>query len=75
MHASCYIQGHVYVICGQQKQFECLNSIERLDCRNSNSSSWELIELPADKLIPRFQLAAAVINSKEILIFGGRDQS
>ena len=59
MHASVYLDDYLYVLCGQRKQHECLNSIETLDCRALDSGEeatpeWQVINVDSKILAPRF---------------------
>ena len=68
-HASCAIQGFVYV-CGGHDGKEARNSIERLDLRSHTKKMWET--LPFIKCERgREDPMIAPLNHSEILIVGG----
>ena len=63
------MNGKVYVVAGNAKKIELLNSIERLDVRG-NASQWELIVL--EKLRARFYHMACPLDENQFLIAGGQ---
>ena len=64
-HASCSLDGNVYVFCGQDRNQEPLNSIEVLEDTASNLDlieAWKLIRVADTILFPRSSPGVAPLN-------------
>ena len=73
-HASCSLDGNVYVFCGQDRNQEPLNSIEVLEDTASNLDlieAWKLIRVADTILFPRSSPGVAPLNDNEIVVMGG----
>ena len=73
--SACALKGKVYVFCGSGKGKDIfLNSIEMISETSlvqDSTATWQLIKMPQEILIPRWDPAVAPLNGTEITIMGG----
>jgi hypothetical protein len=67
-HTACFIYGHVYVIGGENKNYEAELSCERYSIANNN---WR--DLPCDFDEFASNATVAVIGNRHLYAFGGHD--
>ena len=73
--SACHLNGVIYVVAGRDDLGCKMNSIEKLCLRyGSAEPKWQRINIDRKVLSRRFYCAMSVLNSHEIVIYGGYDE-